>query len=134
MNWYMVRQVGVALYGPPPQEVIDPITREEFIRAVRKHASAWGGGIEIRPSRKEQAYAILTMCRALYTHTHGEQGSKKQAALWAQKELPEWSTLIRSALEWRQEWREEHVDHAATYPESLRFVNFMRDRILAKRK
>ena len=130
MNWYMVREKGVALFGLPPKAIIDPITQEEFVQAVRKHAAAWGGGIEIRPSRKQQAYAILTMCRALYTQKNGEQVSKKQVALWAQHELPEWSRLIQRALEWREASREEQVDHAATYPESLRFVNFMRDQIL----
>ena len=132
INWYMVRERGVALFGPPPTAIIDPITKEEFVQAVRVHAAAWGGGIEIRPSRKEQAYAILTMCRAFYTHKNGEQVSKRQAALWVQDEVPEWSGLIRGALEWRKAWREEQVDHAETYPESLRFINVMRDQILAK--
>lgn len=131
MNWYMVRERGVALFGPPPKAIIDPITHAEFVQAVRDHAAAWGGGIELRPRRNEQAYAILTMCRALYTHKNGEQVSKRQAALWTQEELPEWSRLIQSALEWRQAWREEQVDHTATYPETVRFVNFMRDQILA---
>ena len=35
----------------------------------------------------------------------GERVSKRQAALWAQEELPEWSGLIRSALAWREAWR-----------------------------
>ena len=131
MNWYMVRERGVALFGPPPKAIIDPITQEEFVHAVREHAVAWGGEIAIGPRRKEQVYAILTMCRALYTHNNGEQVSKRQAALWAQEELPEWSRLIRSALEWREAWREEPVDPTATYPETLRFVNFMRNQILA---
>ena len=81
--------------------------------------------------RKEQSYAILAMCRALYTHKNGEQVSKRQAALWAQAELPEWSELIQNALVWREAWREEEADHAATYPETVRFVNFARDQILA---
>ena len=131
MNWYMVRESGVALFGPPPTAIIDPITQEEFVQAVREHAAAWGGEIAIGPRRKEQAYAILTMCRALYTHNNGEQGSKRQAALWAQEELPEWSWLIQNALEWREALLEEPVNATATYPETLRFVNFMRNQILA---
>jgi hypothetical protein len=38
------------------------------------------------------------MCRALYTLRYGVQVSKKQAALWAEKEFPEWATLIEHAL------------------------------------
>ena len=131
VNWYMVRRNSVTLFGPPPEAVIDPITQQEFVQWVREHGAAWGGGIEIRQERKEQAYAILTMCRALYTHKNGEQASKRQAALWAQTELSEWSELIQNALVWREAWRAEGVDHAATYPETVRFVKFARAQILA---
>lgn len=74
--------------------------------------------------RKSQAYAFLTMCQALYTLTYGEQVSKKQAALWAAKEFPEWASLIENALLRREAWRDENVDHAATFQDTLRFVRF----------
>ena len=131
MNWYVVREMGVALFGPPPETIIDPITQEEFVQAVREHAAAWGEWLSHTQERKAQAYAILTMCRALYVHKNGEQVSKRQAASWAQEELPEWSRLIQSALVWRGAWREEQVNHALIYPETVRFVNFVRDQIVA---
>jgi hypothetical protein len=41
-----------------------------------------------------QAYAILTMCRALYTLQHGTVVSKSVAARWAQEVLGErWAAL-----------------------------------------
>ena len=43
MNWYVVREQGVTLFGPPPEMLIDPITKEEFIHSVREHASGWEG-------------------------------------------------------------------------------------------
>lgn len=131
MNWYIVRERGMALFGPPAKTIIPSITHEEFAQAVREHAAGCGGWVNEVRDRKGQAYAILTMCRALHVHMTGEQASKRQAALWAQEELPEWSRLIRSALAWRQAWREAQVDHAATYAEAIRFVNFVRDKILA---
>ena len=131
MNWYIVHERGVALFGPPAKTIIAPITQEEFVRAVREHAAGWGGWVNDLRDRKGQAYAILTMCRALHVHRTGEQASKRQAALWAQEELPEWSRLIHSALAWREAWREEQVDHAATYAETIRFVHFVRNQILA---
>ncbi len=69
------------------------------------------------------------MCRALYAFKNGEQVSKKQAALWAQKELPEWSPLISNALAWREAYRDEGVDHASTLPETVKFVRFVVARI-----
>ncbi len=131
MNWYVVRENGVALFGPPAQALIAPITREEFAGCVRDYAAGWGDRIKDVPDRKGQAYAILTMCRALHVHRTGKQASKRQAALWAQDELPQWSRLIESALAWREAWREQQVDHDATRAETIRFVNFVRDQILA---
>ena len=130
-NWYLVRERSVALFGPPAKAIIPPITQDEFVQAVRDYAAEVGEKIIDLRDRKGQAYAILTMCRALYTHKHGEQASKRQAALWAQEEMPEWSRLIQSALDWREAWREEQVDHTATFPETVRFVNFMQNQILA---
>lgn len=77
--------------------------------------------------RKSQAYAILTMCRALYTLKTGDFVSKKQAAEWAKKELPGWSLLIQNALLWREASSDEHVDHETTFQETRRFVHFVID-------
>ena len=48
-----------------------------------------------------QAYAVLTMCRALYTLQHGIVVSKPAAARWAQAALGErWAALVERALAW----------------------------------
>ena len=130
-NWYLVRESGFTLFGPTPAEVIPPITQDEFITAVRKYAMEVNEREYHEMNRKGQAYAILTMCRALYTSQKGKQASKRQAARWAQEQLPEWSGLIQNALTWRQAWREENIDHAVTSPETSRFVHFVASRILA---
>jgi hypothetical protein len=67
------------------------------------------------------------MCRALYACAHGEQTSKRQAAAWAQKELPIWSDLIQKALVWRAGPR---VGGEATYPESEKFVKAVIEKII----
>ena len=120
MNWYIVREEGVALLGPPAAELIAPISREEFAECVQGYAEEVAGR-EAR-TRKEQAYAILTMCRALHLHRTGERASKRRAALWAQGELPQWSSLIERALAWREAWPEEDVDQEATQVETVQFV------------
>ena len=53
-------------------------------------------------------FAILTMCRALYTLACGEVVSKPQAAAWAREALgTPWVQLIDRALLWRHDtvWR-----------------------------
>lgn len=129
-DWYLVREKGMTLFGPSPEEIIEPISKDEFIQTIKAHARAWGEWINDMHTRGGQTYAILTMCRALYTCTNGEQVSKKQAALWAQQALPEWSQLIQNALLWHENQRNEQVDHAATFAETKRFVSFVRDMIL----
>lgn len=131
-NWYAVREEGRALFGPPAATLIAPISRDEFERCIRGYAADWGDRIHGVRERREQAYAILTMCRALHLHCRGERASKREAARWAQDELPQWSGLIRNALAWRRAWREESVDHAATRAETVSFVQLVRDRILAR--
>jgi hypothetical protein len=51
--------------------------------------------------------------------------SKRQAALWAAQELPQWSALIKDALAWRAAQDDAAVDHDATFPETLQFVRFV---------
>jgi hypothetical protein len=130
-NWYIIRESGVALFGLPPKAVIPPIFRDEFVEAVRRYAREVSERVKHEINRRSQAYTILTLCRALHVHRTGKQASKREAALWAQEELPEWSRLIQRALTWRQAWREEDIDHAATYSETTRFVKFVCDRILS---
>ncbi len=125
INWWMALEKGVALFGPPPTAFIEPISQEEFVSAVREQAREWREWVHTGQKRKFQAYAILTMCRALYAYENGEQASKKQAALWAMERLPEWASLIEKAVEWREAWEEEGVDHEATYAETEKFVHFV---------
>ncbi|MBA3628280.1 MAG: DUF4111 domain-containing protein [Actinobacteria bacterium] len=67
------------------------------------------------------SYNLLVLGRGLYAAEYSRQVSKHQAALWAAAEYPGWGRLIRSALIWRSEWRNEDVDQASTYPEVSRF-------------
>jgi predicted nucleotidyltransferase len=134
VNWYMVREQGLVLFGPSPTTLIAPISKEEFIQTVQEHTQAWGEWIHHMHGQKSQAYAILTLCRALYACHHGEQASKKQAAYWTAQELPHWSSLVQKALLWREMQQEEDVDRDATFPETLRFVQFVIEHIGARCK
>ncbi len=133
MNWYSVRERGITLFGPSPKELIPLIAKAEFMQAVEvmlrgSHAGGWRDWInqtKMMRARKFQAYAILTLCRALYAHTKGEQVSKKQAALWAAKQFPQWASPINNALVWRAQWRDESVDHETTLPETLTLIDFL---------
>ena len=134
VNWYMVQEIGVTLFGPEPTTIIEPISKAEFIEVVKNHALGWRNWVKDIRDHPGQSYAIITMCRALYTVTHGQQVSKVHAATWAAQELPEWSSLIRDALRWRETSRDagdERMENSdSTLAEAQRFVNFMSDQVL----
>lgn len=124
VNWFVVQEKGLTLYGPPPSKYIEYITKEEFIEIIRDHTKLWSNWINgISRKRGSQAYAIITLCRAYYAIKHGEQISKIKAALWMQKHFPEWAGLIGRALKWREnQWNDQSEDQLA-YSETKRFVN-----------
>ncbi|HJQ29352.1 MAG TPA: aminoglycoside adenylyltransferase domain-containing protein [Rubrobacter sp.] len=122
INWYTVREIGVTLCGPPPHTLIPEISRLEFVEAAREHAKYWREWVHEMRTPGSQAYAVLTMCRALYTHTHGEQVSKKKAALWAKAYLPQWAALIERSWSRRSDSGDEETDEEE-FCESVRFVH-----------
>ncbi|GAB4547443.1 MAG: hypothetical protein OHK0023_08830 [Anaerolineae bacterium] len=127
MNWYFVQNYGVTLFGPPPQVILDPISPPEFIAAVREHVDMWREYILAAQEQPPyRSYAILTMCRALYTHQTGEQVSKKQAVAWAIQAFPQWVQLIQRA--WAGRSHSTSVD--LSYDEAAAFVAFARSQIL----
>jgi hypothetical protein len=127
INWWVVRRQGVTLYGLPVEDVIGPITDDEFQRTVREQVAEWRTYIYEMTRRKSQAYAILTMCRALHAYVNGEQVSKREAAEWAAAYFPQWEALIHQAWDWRVAPGDDGVDHAATFAETVRFVEFAGD-------
>lgn len=126
VNWYFVQTYGVVLYGLPPATIIPPITQQEFIDAVRDHILMWREYVkDLSDWHGSQAYAILTMCRGLYTARHREHVSKKRAAEWAITAYPEWADLIKNALVWRQAQHDSTARYNAPIDETKRFVHFM---------
>jgi len=131
LNWYTVREVGVTLHGPPPRTLIPELTRSEFVETAREHAEWWKERVYEMSTPGAQSYAVLTMCRALYTNTHGTQASKKQAALWAKTYLPQWTPLIQRSLDWLSEPKEDETGDEAGLHETVRFVHDVATRITA---
>jgi predicted nucleotidyltransferase len=129
IDWRTARERGVALFGPDPKTFIGPVSKEEFRRAVRGQAERWRGWWEGEIDRAGQAYAILTMCRALHAHETGEQASKLRAARWAQGQLPQWASLIEDALLWRAAWRDDGGERTAVFPETAEFMRLVIERI-----
>jgi hypothetical protein len=127
-DWYVARERGIALHGPPPAELLAPIPREKFVACVRALAESWDEWIDDMHGHKGQAYAILALCRALRSVTHGDQLSKPAAGRWARGELPEWADLIDRAIAWRE--APERAPGAPADAETRRFVAEVRRGVL----
>jgi hypothetical protein len=114
---------GLTLFGPAPSQFIPAITKDEFIQAVYHHALFWKEQVkQTRDSRPYQSYAVLTLCRALYTVVHGEQVSKHRAAEWAAMQYPAWAEFIKEALYVRSHVDETRADAERAYPQTEQFV------------
>lgn len=128
LNWYVVQEKGIVLFGPKQSSLIPKITKEECVTAVKKDALLWRDRIKkytTQSPRGPLAYVVFTLCRELYGYKHGEQVSKQQAASWAAKEFPEWQPLIDDAITWRTtQWDKEQKSVGSALTTIISFVNF----------
>lgn len=120
---YVIREQGLALTGPDPKTFMEPILPEDLRRAELATLRWWWAPQLENTSRlrshEYQAYAALTMCRALYTLQFGTVVSKTVAAKWARSELDErWASLIERSLVWQE------GDGVDDMQEALEFVRY----------
>lgn len=121
-SWLVHRAIaydrGIALAGPPPRALIDPVTPDDLRAAMRAMLPGWKEWLLDHPerivSRGYQSYVVLTMCRVLYTLQHGAVVSKPAAVRWAQEALElSWVPLIERALDGR------HMPDTVALPEDI---------------
>lgn len=102
--WRNVLATGVTLMGPAPATFLPPITDRMLFDALVREVGYLRTEIadpasQCRSQRFYRAYAVLTLCRILYTHRKGDVVSKGRAARWALRALPSrWHSLIRAAV------------------------------------
>lgn len=100
---HIIREQGRVLSGPPPASLIDAVSLDALRTAVLGVLREWWLPMLAEPSwlrtAEYQAFAVLTMCRALYTLAHGQIASKPVSARWARQTLPD---RFRATIEWAQ--------------------------------
>lgn len=102
--WRSALANGVTLIGPAPTTFLPGITDcmlfDALVREVGYlRTEITDSGSQWRAKRFYRAYAVLTLCRILYTHHSGHIVSKRRAAGWALRTLPSsWHSLIRAAM------------------------------------
>ncbi len=105
---HILRKYEATVYGPSLKPLIDPVTSDDLRYAVAGVLREWWQPMLVDPARirhrEYEAFAVLTMCRALYVLKYGDIVSKPAAARWALSALDRrWVELIDRAMAWPQE-------------------------------
>lgn len=123
---WVLREHGIVLAGPEPRELVEPVPAEALRAEARERLRDFADWVRAEPlSRWDQPYAVLSVCRFLWTLAHSSVASKPQAGAWAAEALAErWRPLIRRALADRPDpWRRVHEQaDAATVAETIAFA------------
>jgi predicted nucleotidyltransferase len=127
---HVIREHGVILAGPDPKTLIDPVDPKDIRRAVKGVLNEWWFPMLEDPTwlrehgREYHAYAILTMCRALYTLENGTIVSKQTAARWVQGKLGEsWSQVIEQAIHAQK----HDSEHSGLFNNALQLIRIARE-------
>ncbi len=129
---HIVRECGIVLSGPDPKTLIDPVDPDGIHAAVLGILEEWWFPMLDDPSwlanhgSEYHAFAILTMCRALYALKYGSIVSKPKAIQWARQTLDEpWIQLIdKAVLAARHECQDNLLSKA------LGFIQFTKEQVL----
>jgi hypothetical protein len=103
---HILREKGIVIKGPDPESFIKPVNSNELKQTAIESLMNWWYPQLTDHSRLAhddyQVYAVLTMCRALYTIQNGEIVSKSEAAKYAKQTIDrKWTSLIDTALSWK---------------------------------
>jgi hypothetical protein len=137
--WNVHRSVllerGITIVGPPPQNLIDPVSPDDLRKAMLPQLHGWAVHILEHPDliyqRGYQSYVVLTLCRMLYTYELGQVASKPAAVRWSKQALPpQWTAVIDDAWDGRhnssQEAQPEEIHH------TLELIRYTLDRFEAR--
>ncbi|MBM3209558.1 DUF4111 domain-containing protein [Candidatus Shapirobacteria bacterium] len=120
---HILREKGMALKGPNPKSFVRSVSLDELKKAALNSLQNWWlpqlkGNSRLKKD-DYQVYAILTMCRAIYTIDKGDVVSKSRAASYAQGVLDKrWAPLIDKALSWKIGNKFNHLE------ETLNFIRY----------
>ena len=123
IQYHILREHSAAVEGPSLQGLIEPVSPQALRQAVVRVLDEWWGPMLADHhwlQRSEyQAYAVLTMCRSLYTLQQGGMLSKTAAARWARQALDEkWRGLV----DWAEAWPEDQGDRLDDVLELVRYT------------
>jgi len=133
--WLDFYQRGMALHGPDPRAFVPKITPAVFHQALVREVGYLREEIstkaesESRDRPAYQAYAVLTLCRILYSKATGTVASKAAAAAWAIAETPGESDL-HDLIRVAEDVSNERWTAALPLPLIERFIRYVEERVV----
>jgi len=123
---HILREQAVVIAGASLENSINRIQPDDLRRAVAGLLNEWWSPMLETPAYikdgEYQAYAVLTMCRALFTLEYGTIASKSSSAHWVKETLDEsWTELIEQSLNWR------YGEQINKLNETLNFIRYTVD-------
>lgn len=102
---FILREKGITIAGQEIRDLIKELSPEDLQQAIKKNLyEYWETSLNSDKFKRSdyQVFAVLTMCRTLYSLEHGNIISKTLAAQWIiNKAHTNWKNLIEKALEWK---------------------------------
>jgi hypothetical protein len=105
INRYFLYNYGINLIGPDFKIIAEPVNFDEVrMAAINDFFKEW------MPKTNDhkwlgdshfQSYLVLNLCRILKTVIGRQAVSKTESALWVVSEFPQWSKLVKTAMQWR---------------------------------
>jgi hypothetical protein len=124
-NWYLIRETGRPLWGPPAKYVVPTVAWSEFVDATIRYASEVGKRTRADVGGGTLAYTILTLCRALRVVRTQTLGSKQDGAAWVRERLPDWAWLIDASLTCRLSGGNMGLDDEASRAGAETFITLI---------
>ncbi|HXN84974.1 MAG TPA: aminoglycoside adenylyltransferase domain-containing protein [Candidatus Binataceae bacterium] len=127
--WINVHDSGITLYGPAPESFVPTISDEIFFDALKRELNYLREELIEKPDSEWQdvpfyrAYAVLTLCRIMYSLEKGTVVSKPRAARWAIKQVPDkLRDIILQVLDSDRD--SENRSATISLPRIRQFINF----------
>jgi Domain of unknown function (DUF4111) len=126
--WINVLESGVILYGPAPESFVPTIGDQIFFDALKRELNYLREELIEKPNSEwrdvpfYRAYAVLTLCRILYSLAKGTIVSKPRAARYAMKQVPD--NLKKIIVQALDSSRDRGNRSAISLSRIRQFINF----------
>lgn len=98
-NMVALRERSLALYGPPPEQIMPAVDRATLDTALREYlAELVAAPAATEPSPEQIASWVLNVARCLFGLEAGRPCTKSEAAAWLAARQPDLAAVLTTAL------------------------------------